>query len=173
MRLIVRCDSTSHSQTRTTFHRCCLNFRVTLRSRLRLVESFCLQNERLLFEGRLQRVQPCQKHPSTNNAILRSGQAKSGFPTTFQCFREPRRPSFLRIFPINFSVVWFPFDRTEAIIRDRVVLETRSIRRVNFSVKNTSGDPRRKFRLAEPGDNVFLPRHALRFPCPPTTQKVQ
>jgi hypothetical protein len=173
IRSIDRCDSTAHSQTRTTFHPCRLNCLATRWSRLRLVAIFCLQNERLLLEGRLQRGQPCQKQPSTNKAIFLSGQAKSGLPGTFQCFRWPCNPAFLRILAIICSVLRFPVERTDAMIRDRVALETLSIARANLSARNTFGDPRRKSDLAEPNDSAFLPLHALRYLCPRTIRKEQ
>jgi hypothetical protein len=87
IRRIVRSDLTAHSQTLKTRHPFLRSARETRRSRFRLSEIFFLQKISRLFEGRLHRGQPCQKQPSTNRAILRPGQAKSGLPGTFQCFR--------------------------------------------------------------------------------------
>jgi len=87
MRRTVEGEVTLHSHTLTTLHPFLRSWRETRRSRFRLLDIFSLQNATLLLDGRLQRGHPCQKQPSTNKAIFRSGQAKSGFPETFQCFR--------------------------------------------------------------------------------------
>jgi hypothetical protein len=78
---------TQHSQIRTTFQPWRRSNRVIRRSRFRLASILLFQYSTFDVGRDLHLEQPCQKQPSTNTAILRPGQAKSGFPATGQCFR--------------------------------------------------------------------------------------
>lgn len=126
MREIVRSSLILHSHTRKTLHPSCRNFRLTRRSRRLFEAIFGFQNDLLLLDGRLQRGQPCQKHPSTKRATRGFGQAKSGLPEMGHCFLYPRIPRSLRSFSILASVVP-PDVRTAAMIFERTVEETLSI----------------------------------------------
>jgi hypothetical protein len=86
MREEVRSSLILHSQTRRTLHPSFRSFRLTRRSRRRFETIFGFQKSVLLFDGRLQRGQPCQKHPSTKSATRDFGQAKSGLPAIGHCF---------------------------------------------------------------------------------------
>lgn len=122
----VRCSFTLHSHTRRTVHPSLRNLRATLASRRRFDTILDFQNVLLVFDGRLQRGHPCQKHPSTNSATRDFGHAKSGFPATGHCFLNPRMP-LRRISASIFCSVVPPDVRTEAIIRERMTGETWSI----------------------------------------------
>ena len=124
MRLRVKGDITRHSQTLMTFHPSLRNRREVRLSLFWFCKTLCRQKATLLLDGRLHRLQPCQKQPSTKRAILRPGHAKSGLPTTRQCLRYPRNPSFQSIAAIRFSVVRFPRDPTEAMILERTLFVT-------------------------------------------------
>lgn len=124
--LIVLSDATLHSLTRRTDQPSRRSCWETLESRLMFATIFSRQNF-LLLRGRYLHEHPCQKHPSTNTATWRPGQAKSGRPAIGQCLRYPRRPASRRIRPNANSVVRLPFERTEAMIFDRTSRETWSI----------------------------------------------
>jgi hypothetical protein len=137
---------TRHSQTRRTLQPERLSKRATRMSRRLLSSTFLLQNATLLFDGRLHRGQPCQKHPSTNKATFILGQAKSGFPATCQCLRYPLSPERLRTFIIACSVVRLPRLLTDAMIRDRTSCGTRSTAGLSLNIaiiaQRSSEDPR-------------------------------
>jgi hypothetical protein len=78
--------ATQHSLILKTFQPCRRKRRVIRRSRLRLFSILFFQNSTFDVGSDLHLEQPCQKQPSTNIAILRPGQAKSGLPGTGQCF---------------------------------------------------------------------------------------
>ena len=122
----VRSSPILHSHTRSTLHPAFRSFRATLASLRRFDTILDLQNVRLLFDGRLQRGHPCQKHPSTNSATFDFGHAKSGFPATGHCFLNPRIPRLRSKASILRSVVP-PKVRTEAMIFDRTSRDTLSI----------------------------------------------
>jgi len=122
----VRSSLILHSQTRSTLHPSFRSLRATLVSLRRFDTILDFQNVRLLFEGRLQRGHPCQKHPSTNSATFDFGQAKSGFPAIGHCFLNPHIPRLRSNASILRSVVP-PNVRTEAMIFDRTSRDTLSI----------------------------------------------
>ena len=124
IRASVASDSTLHSHIRRTLHPLRLRFCATRTSRLRLSSTFLRQNLTLLFDGLLQRGQPCQKQPSTNSATFKPGQAKSGFPRTGHCFRYPSKPASRSRAESALSVVLPPELLTEAMIRERTSLGT-------------------------------------------------
>lgn len=125
MRASVANFKTAHSLTRITVQPSRLSALDT-RLSLRLFASILSFQNLVLERGRClpQRVQPCQKQPSTKTASFRPGQAKSGLPATGQCFRYPRNPAAHNFFASGSSVVVFPRDRTEAMILDRTAFET-------------------------------------------------
>ncbi len=126
IRKTVRSSSIRHSHTRSTLHPALRSLRATLMSRRRFDTIFDFQNFLLLLEGRSQRGQPCQKHPSTNRATLDFGHAKSGLPSTGHCFLNPLMCRLRSSFSILRSVVP-PNVRTDAIIFDRTSRDTLSI----------------------------------------------
>ena len=119
MRRTVASEPTRHSRMRTTAHPSRRSRCETLASR-RLFESIFSRQNFLLLRGRYLHEHPCQKHPSTNTAILSPGHAKSGRPATGHCLRYPRRPDAQRIRPRASSVVRLFFEPTEAMILDRI-----------------------------------------------------
>jgi hypothetical protein len=133
MRSRVKADLTRHSHTLITLHPSLRNRREIRLSLLWFCKTLSRQKATLLFEGRLHLLHPCQKQPSTKSAIFRPGHAKSGFPTTRQCLRYPRSPALQRIAAIRRSVVLFPRDPTEAMIRERTFLVTLSTAHTYFS----------------------------------------
>jgi hypothetical protein len=136
----VRSSLIRHSQTRSTLHPSLRSVRATLESLRRFETILDFQNLRLLFDGRLQRGHPCQKHPSTNSATFDFGHAKSGFPDTGHCFLNPRIPCLRSNASILRSVVP-PNVRTEAMIFDRTSRDTLSIAcdyRVAYVLKSSA-----------------------------------
>jgi len=133
MRCAVRADVTTHSHTRNTFQPWRRSRRETRRSRLRLSETFFRQKPTWLFDGRLQRGQPCQKHPSTKTASRSLRKTKSGHPSNGRCRRQPLTPCFRKILIRLISVALFPLDRTAAMICDRFSLLTESDIQTNIT----------------------------------------
>jgi hypothetical protein len=88
----VRSSLIRHSHKRSTLHPSFRRRRATLRSLRRFHTILDFQNARLLFDGRLHREHPCQKHPSTNSATSDLAMRKSGFPATGHCFLNPSIP---------------------------------------------------------------------------------
>jgi hypothetical protein len=97
-------------------------------SRRLLTATFKSQNATLLLGGRLHRLHPCQKQPSTKIAIFVDGNTKSGFPgnsVTFIFHPDiARRTKWARK---RLSVVRPWRDFTSDMIRERAVGVTRSI----------------------------------------------
>lgn len=120
-------NSTAHSFTRTTVHPVRRRPLLTRRSRRRFCSILLRQKSVFVCGMFLQRLHPCQKHPSTKTATFRRGHAKSGRPTTCQCLRYPRRPDSQRRWPNVSSVLLFPFERIAAMMLDRLSGENRSI----------------------------------------------
>lgn len=79
----------SCSQIRRTRQPLAFKVLETSRSRARFAASFFSQNGALFFGFVLWRGQPCQKHPSTNNARRSFGKTKSGLPKTACLRRHP------------------------------------------------------------------------------------
>jgi hypothetical protein len=76
---------------------------------------------------RRQRLQPCQKHPSTNTATRSEANQKSGTPgISLGCSLHPRIPDLISAILTRTSVDRFPFDRTFAISRLRSSLDSGS-----------------------------------------------
>jgi hypothetical protein len=158
IRLMVAFELTLHSRTRITDQPARRSRWETLESRCMFASIFSFQNL-LLLRGRYLHEHPCQKHPSTNTATFRLGHAKSGRPTIGQCFRYPRRPDAQRIRPNANSVVLLPLERTEAMILDRISMETWSMRHLLWVANGTSraSDPRPRFgRMARGSSGVLL-----------------
>ena len=154
IRPIVAFEATLHSRTRRTDQPARRSRWETRESRRMFASIFSRQNL-LLLRGRYLHEHPCQKHPSTNTATFRPGQAKSGRPEIGQCFRYPRRPAAQSIRPSANSVVRLPFERTEAMILDRISLETWSMRYYLGVANETSraSDPRPRFGLMARGSS--------------------
>ena len=151
-------EATLHSRTRRTDQPVRRSCWATLESRHLFASIFSRQNL-VLLRGRYLHEHPCQKHPSTNTATFKLGHAKSGRPTIGQCFRYPRRPAAQRIRPNANSVVRLPFERTEAMILDRISLETWSMGHYWGSANGTSkaSGPRPRFDRTE-RDSSGVPR---------------
>jgi hypothetical protein len=130
IRRTVASEPTRHSRMRTTAHPARRRPCETRASR-RLFDSIFSRQNFLLLRGRYLHEHPCQKHPSTNTATFRRGHAKSGRPVTGHCLRYPRRPAAQRIRLIASSVVRLPFERTEAMIFERMWGGTWSISRLD------------------------------------------
>ena len=108
--------------------------RPTFRSRALLASSFASQKERLE-DGFLPcNGHPCQKHPSTNTAILSTGNTKSGLtdepdPREIRlCLRHPRTCSRLNAPAIACSVDRLPRERTADMTCERFSLDQMSMR---------------------------------------------
>jgi hypothetical protein len=118
----------AHSRSRNTVQPWNLKARVTRLSRRWLTATFSFQNATLLFGGRLQRLHPCQKQPSTNTATLERENTKSGFPGNRGSFifhpDTPRRTRWARR---RFSVVLPCRGFTSDMMRERASVDTRSI----------------------------------------------
>jgi hypothetical protein len=75
-----------HSRTRKTIHPARRNAQETLLSRRLLTIIFAFQNVTLVPGGRLHRLHPCQKQPSTKTTIFGRRNTKSGFPGSVGSF---------------------------------------------------------------------------------------
>lgn len=108
------------SQIRMTLQPFARSIRLTFLSRRTFASILFFQNSALLTGGRLlQCLQPCQKHPSTNNATFSLRHAKSGFPIIEKCRLQPLNPDARRRFRTFSSVVMFPLPFTARMLRDR------------------------------------------------------
>ena len=88
----------------------------------------CRQYWRLLRGKRRHRLQPCQKHPSTNNATFFRGNQKSGWPSTeLGCSFHPATLARTKASRSRTSVERFPRDRTFAINALRAAFVSLSI----------------------------------------------
>src|SRR5438046_4056758 len=117
-----RSASSRCSQNRRTAQPSEMSVVLTLVSRALLRVIFSSQKARLATGGFPPQVgQPCQKHPSTNTAILGLTNAKSGEPK-IERFRTlyPRKPAPARAPRIRRSVVLFSEPRMAAMTLDRV-----------------------------------------------------
>jgi hypothetical protein len=118
----------SHSRMRSTLQPRARNRRETRKSRWELTKILSRQNRTLDFEAFLQRLQPCQKHPSTNKAISELGKIKSGRPgKSSASIFHPESPRCTSIARNLFSVVRPPLEVTRDIMRERALGVTRSI----------------------------------------------
>ncbi len=100
------------------------SFFVMSRARRRLPIILSRQYFRFRFGRRRHWGHPCQKHPSTNTAIRRWENQKSGCPGTQRgCMRHPLIPLLTRASLTRISVERFPVDRTLDInaLRSRFV----------------------------------------------------
>ena len=119
IRLSVRSSPIRHSQTRRTLQPSFRSLRLTRRSRRRFDTILALQKPVLLFDGRSQLGQPCQKHPSTKTTTLAFENTKSGLPQRAIPRRQPVRCHFLNSLIRQVSVVRFPRDRIRDILYER------------------------------------------------------
>jgi hypothetical protein len=128
-RILVRALFLSvHSRTRNTVQPCLLSARATRTSLRLLTTTFKSQNATLLLGGRLHRLHPCQKQPSTKIATFVCANTKSGFPGNSVTFIfHPDIARRTRCARKRLSVVrpWRGFTRD--MIRERAVWVTRSI----------------------------------------------
>lgn len=89
---------------------------------------FSIQYDRFPFGSRKQRLQPCQKHPSTNKASRSVANQKSGRPGTDSgCNSHPEILARTSASRSRTSVERLPRDRTFAINALRASLESLSI----------------------------------------------
>ena len=130
-----------HSRTRSTLQPSRRKAEDTLTSRRWLTTILRVQNALLLFGGRLHRVQPCQKHPSTKITIRNRANTKSGLPGNVGSFIvQPDSARATRCALSRLSVVRPCRDLTSDIMRDRAVGDTRSI----YYSGSTGGDVTRQ-----------------------------
>ena len=118
---------TSCSQILSTFTPSRRSFRFTFFARRTLPLILLFQYSWFWWGIRRQRLQPCQKHPSTKTATRSSANQKSGTPGTSRgCRLHPRIPDLISAILTRTSVERFPFDRTFAISRLRSSLDSGS-----------------------------------------------
>jgi hypothetical protein len=68
---------------------------------------------------RKQRLQPCQKQPSTKIATFCRGKTKSGFPYSWYPLRHPMTLCSRKTVISLSSVLRFPLERIAAMTRER------------------------------------------------------
>lgn len=118
---------TSCSQILSTFTPWRRSVRFTSFARRTLPTILLCQYSWFWWGIRRQRLQPCQKHPSTKMATRSAANQKSGTPgTSLGCRLHPRIPDLINAIRTRTSVERFPFDRTFAISRLRSPLDSES-----------------------------------------------
>ncbi len=106
----------SCSQTRTTRTPSRRKSRLITLALRTLLSIFARQYDRLPCGSQRQRLHPCQKHPSTNKAILFAANQKSGLPSTdSECNVHPEILARTKASRSRTSVERLPRERTFAI----------------------------------------------------------
>jgi len=109
----------SHSQIRRTVQPLLSKIFVTVLSRSTLSLIFFAQKSSLSLGFVFRQSWPCQKHPSTNTAILSLRKTKSGCPLTGYPRRQPFKPCSRKIAISANSVDLLPFPLMFRITAER------------------------------------------------------